>query len=272
MTESADLILVDTPAPGVERWRLNSPPVNALDPGLLGALEARLDALEGDRRVAVLVLGSALRLFSAGADARWMAQRLAAVGVDALIDEFNALMDRFRRICTRLHTGDRLVIASLQGHALAGGLELAAACDLRFAADQPRAQLGVPEMKLFGELPSGGGGTVFLGRILGPAAALQLILEGESISPRRAFEIGLVDRLDDPDAHEGAVLDLAGRVAAQAGIDGTAAAKAVLFGTRDLPFEAAIARDREIHWRAMRGGAFARGVIAFAEKFGGPAG
>lgn len=269
MTDEQETILVDAPAPGVARWRLNAPPVNALDPRLLGALEARLDALEDDRETAVVILGSALRLFSAGADASWMAGRIAEAGVETLIDEFENLMGRFRAICLRIHRSDRLFIASLTGHTLAGGLELAAACDLRFAADHPKSQIGVPEMKLFGVLPSGGGGTVFLGRILGPAAALQLILEGEPVRPRRALELGLVDRLDTPEEHEAAVLDVAGRIAKQAGIGGIAAAKAVLHGTAPLPIAEAVERDREIHWRRMRSGAFATSVTAFAERFGG---
>lgn len=75
--------------------------------------------------------------------------------------------------------------------ALGGGLELALACTMRTAS--PRAQLGVPEVKL-GLLP-GAGGTQRLPRLIGRAAAVDLLITGRSIDGNHAVDIGLVDRL-----------------------------------------------------------------------------
>ena len=105
---------------------------------------------------AVVVLTSGLKVFSAGADATWMAGEVQRDGMDALVETFVRTMDRFRALSLRLRQSPLLVVAALNGHTLAGGLELAAACDLGFCADDERLRIGVPEMDLFGAMPSGG--------------------------------------------------------------------------------------------------------------------
>src|SRR5258708_31039852 len=110
-----------------------------------------------------------------------MARTMRELGPTQFLVEFKASMDRFRALCLKLHRGDVLIIAALGGHTLAGGLEFAAACDLRFASDDDRIQIGVPEMKLFGELPSGGGGTQDLGRLMGTSPWLPFVLDGAPV-------------------------------------------------------------------------------------------
>src|SRR4051812_38405419 len=157
---------------GWQAWTMQLRPVNAISPEFLDALEQAIAAVEADDAVSVVVLGSALRVFSAGADAAWMAATVATVGPQGLLAEFMATMNRFRAACAAMRGSRVLFLAALGGHTLAGGLELAAACDLRFAADDDRLQLGVPEMDLFGAMPSGGGGVQYLTRLMGPSRAL----------------------------------------------------------------------------------------------------
>lgn len=254
---------------GFETWHLDLPPINAISSDLLGALESNLTRIEDDPELAVVVITSRLRLFSAGADASWMGTILGEAGAAQLLEDFNVLMDRFRSVCIRLRRSDTLFVAALNGHALAGGLEFAVACDLRFATDDDRIQIGVPEMKLFGVLPSGGGGGAMLARLLGPSRALDFVLEGESITPRRAFDLGLVERLYDAASLLPETQAFAKRVAERAGRIGVAAAKRDLHAAVTLPFEEAMALDREIHWDAMRRGNFTRGVTEFVARFGG---
>jgi 3-hydroxyacyl-CoA dehydrogenase/enoyl-CoA hydratase/3-hydroxybutyryl-CoA epimerase len=84
-------------------------------------------------------------------------------------------------------------VAAIHGACLGGGLELAMACKARVASDDPRTKLGLPEVQL-GLLP-GAGGTQRLPRLVGIEAALDMILTGKQIDPRRARKIGLVDEV-----------------------------------------------------------------------------
>lgn len=105
----------------VRQWTMQLAPVNAINAEMLDAFEAALDDAEADRTVAAVVLDSGLKVFSAGADATWMAQTVESIGPQGLLEDFNATMDRFRAVCLRLRQAPFLVIAALDGHALAGG-------------------------------------------------------------------------------------------------------------------------------------------------------
>jgi enoyl-CoA hydratase/carnithine racemase len=251
----------------VRQWTMQLAPVNAINTELLEALETALDEAEADSAVAAVVLDSGLSVFSAGADATWMARTVASAGPQGLLADFNATMDRFRAVCLRLRQAPFLIIAALDGHALAGGLELAAACDLRFCADSEKLRLGVPEMDLFGCLPSGGGGAQFLARLLGPSRALEFILSAKPISPARAHEIGLADRLCPAGEAGAQALEFAREVAAKAGRIGVSCAKLAIFGAGELPLSSALPLDGALHWDTMRRGNFLAGAEAFATRY-----
>ena len=251
----------------VRQWTMQLAPVNAINAEMLDAFEAALDDAEADRNVAAVVVGSGLKVFSAGADATWMAQTVESIGLQGLLENFNATMDRFRAVCVRLRQAPFLVIAALDGHALAGGLELAAACDLRFCGDNHKLSLGVPEMDLFGCLPSGGGGAQFLARLLGPSRALEFILNAKPVSPARAHEIGLVDRLCLTGQAGAEALEFAREVAGKAGRIGVSSAKRAVFGLGELPLGSALPLDGVLHWDTMRRGNFLAGVEAFARRY-----
>jgi enoyl-CoA hydratase/carnithine racemase len=253
---------------GVQTWAMNAAPVNAIGPEFLAALEARLAAAVADESVSVVVLTSDLKVFSAGADASWMASVVAADGVDGLLEQFNRTMDRFRELCVAIRRSPLLFVAALNGHTLAGGLELAAACDLRFASDRERLQIGAPEMDLFGAMPTGGGGAQFLARLMGPSSALRFILDAKPVGPQEALRLGLVDGLHPPDEMLAAVEAFAADVARKAGRVGVSAAKRSILGGAELPLYDALELDRSLHWDSMRRGNFKAGVTAFVERFG----
>jgi enoyl-CoA hydratase/carnithine racemase len=260
--------LTVTKSEGVETWALDFPPVNALNESLLSAVEQRLDELDQEADTCVVLVTSSLRVFSAGADAKWMAAVIESDGAAGLLDRFHALMDRFRTINLRIRRSPVLFVAVIGGHALAGGLELAAACDLRFAADDERLQIGAPEMSLFGETPSGGGGTQFLTRLMGPSRCLEFILRAEPCSPKEALALGLVDRIlpVDPLLDDSAAF--ATRLASKAGRIGVNSAKRLILDASSMPFEAAIEYDRQLHWDTMRRGGFLAGVEEFVARYG----
>jgi enoyl-CoA hydratase/carnithine racemase len=102
------------------------------------------------------------------------------------------------------------VIAAINGGATAGGLDLALACDMRIAST--RAKMGETYIKL--GLNPGNGGTYFLPRLVGSGLAAELAFTGDLIDAQRALEIGLVNRVVEPDALLTETTALAARIAA----------------------------------------------------------
>ncbi|MEW1823105.1 enoyl-CoA hydratase/isomerase family protein [Arthrobacter sp. NPDC080031] len=267
MTESESALTV-TKREGYEIWTMQLAPVNAINPELLTELRAAIAAASADPEVSAVVLASSLRVFSAGADAAWMAAMVQENGTGGLLEAFNTTMDDFREVCMEIRRMPALVIAALDGHVVAGGLELAAACDLRFCAANDKIQLSVPEMDLFGAMPTGGGGAQFLTRLCGASRALDLILDAKPVNPGRALTVGLVDRLIDDGTAQEAAERFAAEVARKAGRIGVHAAKRSVHIGSELPLEAALAFDQSVHWDAMRRGNFIPGVEAFVAKYG----
>ena len=251
----------------VQLWSMQLAPVNAINAEMLDGFDEALDAAVADERVAVVVLASGLKVFSAGADATWMAESVRVLGLDGLLESFNATMDRFRSVCMRLRDAPFVVIAAIDGHALAGGLELAAACDLRFCTDHEKVRLGVPEMDLFGCLPTGGGGAQFLTRILGASRALDFMLDAKPVNPTRAQAMGLVDRVYPAGEVTAMTMEFAREVATKANRSGVVSAKRAVFRAGELPLDDAMVLDSVSHWDNMRRGKFLSGVEVFAQRY-----
>ena len=174
---------------------------NAVDRPTADSLTEAFRSFEADSRLSVAILTGAGGTFCAGADLKAMADperrnRLEPAPSDAPMGP------------SRLHL-DKPVIAAIEGHAVAGGLELACWCDLRVAASD--AVLGV-FCRRWG-VPLIDGGTARLPRIVGLGRALDLILTGRAVSAEEAHAMGLVDRVTAPgEALEGA-LELARLIA-----------------------------------------------------------
>jgi 3-hydroxyacyl-CoA dehydrogenase len=158
-----------------------NPPINALGHALREGLLAVFAELQAAPDVRAVVLTGSARAFSGGADITEFGKTPSPPHLRAVIDAIEAF--------------DRPVIAAIAGVALGGGLELALGCHYRVAA--PGARLGLPEVKL-GLLP-GAGGTQRLPRVIGPVAALKIIVTGNPITAEDALAQGLVDALC-PDA------------------------------------------------------------------------
>jgi enoyl-CoA hydratase len=119
-------VLDITGADGTQTWTMRFGRANAIDPEFLLGMESALEGAIADESISVVVITSGLRVFSAGADARWIGQVTREHGAPQLLTEFNRTMDRFRDLCLRMRRSDLLFIAALNGHTLADGLELAA--------------------------------------------------------------------------------------------------------------------------------------------------
>lgn len=160
--------------------------VNVLDEGAIGDLENALSELERRTDLIGVVLRSGKSgSFIAGADVEAIGALTDRAAVHALVQRAHAAFGRLAALpCP--------TVAAIDGVCLGGGTELALACDSRVAADDPRTQIGLPEV-LLGILP-GFGGTTRLPRLLGVSTALDLVLTGRTLDARRAEKAGLVAR------------------------------------------------------------------------------
>jgi enoyl-CoA hydratase/carnithine racemase len=152
----------------------------------------------------VIVTGAGERAFSAGADLK--ERRMLSPG------ERTAHTAAIEAAAEAMAALPMPTIAAVRGFALAGGAELAIACDLRVAADD--ATFGFPEVKI-GIFP-GAGGALRLPRIVGSGTARDLLFTGRRITAEEAFRLGLVDRLAPAASVLGSAVELAGSIAANA--------------------------------------------------------
>lgn len=162
---------------------LNRPEAhNAIDPEMLKQFERLILEFEDDTSVSLAIItGAGDKAFCAGVDLEKTAPLVAAKKIPS---------PPTRRVLT-LKGAEvwKPIIAAVNGYCLAGGMELALGTDIRVAADH--ASFGLPEARW--SLTPRGGGTVRLLRQIPHAVAMEMLLTGERISARRAFEIGLVN-------------------------------------------------------------------------------
>lgn len=168
--------------------------LNILTVELQQELATVFDRLAADEAVKGVVIHSAkARGFIAGADLLELVKNFERGTTRVQARDQSASLQRLTR---RMETCGKPVATAIGGLALGGGLELALATHHRVLADDPAAQVGLPEVSV-GLLP-GGGGTQRLTRLIGVAQALPLLLEGKPIGPQRALELGIVDALAEP--------------------------------------------------------------------------
>jgi enoyl-CoA hydratase/carnithine racemase len=241
---------------GVALVHLNRPPANSYNRAFLDDLNAAIDEVRWDDEIkgAVLVSDLAPRFFSAGAD---------------VVNFKNSTQQQ--RVMTVLHAHEilrkventpKVFVAAIHGHALGGGLEIALACDFRFAAEG-EYRIGLPEVSL-GLLP-GNGGTQRLQRLVGRTQALDLMLTNTALGPQQALELGAVDKLFPAEQLKDAAIDYVARLAKGP----TLAIGNIKIATRtgaDLPLEGALALEREAVWRLFMSEDAAEGLAAFGEK------
>ncbi|MDP3967484.1 MAG: crotonase/enoyl-CoA hydratase family protein [Nocardioides sp.] len=221
---------------------------NAIDLPTAQLLERVVDAFEADPEARVAVLTGAGGTFSAGMDLK-----AAAAGQFALTDKRGPLGIAALPIA-------KPVIAAVEGHALAGGCELALAADLVVAATD--SQFGIPEPKR--GLVAAAGGVLRLAERLPRNVAMELALTGNPMPATRMAELGLVNRLAEPGAVLDAALALADEIVANAPLSVAASRRIVLESPGWAP-EEAFARQSDIAGSAVMSEDAAEGIAAFAE-------
>lgn len=187
-----DLLHLDITDDGIATVWIDQPgaSVNTISLGTIEAFEEAIDLLESesDIRGAVFISGKEAS-FIAGADLNM----LKAFDTPA---DVRALSRRAHKLVARLQALPKPTVAAINGPAMGGGLEMTLGCTYRIASTHDKTRLALPEVKL-GLLP-GGGGTQYLPRLVGIQQALQMMLTGKNIYPRKAKRIGLVNALIHP--------------------------------------------------------------------------
>jgi enoyl-CoA hydratase len=235
---------------GVLLVTLNRPEQrNAINRAVAEGIAAALDRLDTEPELRVGVLAGAGKGFCAGMDLKAF-----VAGEQPSVEGrgFAGIVQRASR---------KPLIAAIEGFAVAGGFEIALACDLIVAARG--AKLGIPEVKR--GLVAAGGALLRLPQRIPYHLAMELALTGDPILAERAHAIGLVNRLVEPGESVDVALELAAAVAANGPL-ALAASKRILVEAPGWPRDEAWARQAEIT-DPVRGSADAReGSVAFAEK------
>ena len=236
--------------PPVARIVLHNPPLNVIDLAMMEELAQALGEIEARTDVFVVILSGHGKAFSAGVD-------VAA----HTPDKVGAMLGKFHAVIRALVANKKVTIASVDGHCLGGGAELAMVCDMVYTDDS--AHWGFPEIKLGCYPPVA---CTALAALVGQKRAAELILTGRVITGREAAEIGLANRsmpvAELAGAVEECVADLLKLSPAT-----LAVTKKAVYAWDAMHFDKGLARAEKIYLEElMKTGDAQEGIRAFLEK------
>ena len=256
----ADVLLREQKGEGITLLTLNRPEaMNCFNFDLLGALGDAIREANFDPGLrCVIITGAASdnpkkASFSTGADLierRTMSQ-----------DQVRRFIFTIRNLFTSVEQLRVPVIAAINGFALGGGTELALACDLRLASSNVVMGLTEPSLAII----PGAGGTQRLPRIIGIAKAKELIYPARRINAQTALEVGLVNKVVEPDRLIEAACDLAREIAANGPI-GVSQAKFAINCGMDAPLSVALPLESKAYEITIPTKDRMEALAAFAEK------
>lgn len=240
LTEAANGVLVVT---------INRPEAkNAMTKAAAEGIAEAMDRLDGDSTLSVAIITGAGGTFCSGMDLKGFlrGERPSVEGRG-----FGGITERGPR---------KPLIAAVDGYALAGGMELAMACDLIVANSS--AKFGIPESKR--GLAAAAGGLIKLPRQIPPRIAMELALTGDFVDAKRAYELGFVNRVTD-----GPALDAARELAARVAENGPLAlikSKAIIRDSHTWTDEEMWVKQQEYLGDLFSSNDAKEGALAFAEK------
>jgi enoyl-CoA hydratase len=245
---------------GIAFLTLNDPPANTYTHEMMQTLDARILAARMDESVQVIVItGNGEKFFCAGANINMLGNVTPSFKYYFCLHANETL--------SRLEQTPKLVIAAINGHCVGGGLEVAMAADIRIAR-RNAGKMGLPEVSL-GVLP-GTGGTQRLLRIVGKSKAIELMALGELFDFEVARELGLINRLYVADT-SASFMDQVTEYAKQFTTPNKASGavgrikRSVQTGA-EIPFESALALERELQQQLFQSEDAKEGMAAYVEK------
>jgi len=231
---------------------------NAMNQELSSALMDCLHRVRADADIRVAILTGAGGTFSAGADLK---ERASGGGARRADNAPATVIEADPDARWSTMTMEKPLIAAIDGFCLAGGMELALACDIRICT--PDAQFGLPEITR-GFFP-GGGGPQRLGRSIPQSMAMELVLTGDRIDAETALRVGIVSRLVPKNELMPTALKIATRIAGHAPL-AVRAAKEVTLAAMDQTFDQAMRLGGALRWVVGQTEDAKEGPRAFVEK------
>lgn len=245
---------------GVAVLTLDDPPANTYTHEMMRQLdEAIVRARFDDDAWVILITGKGEKFFSAGANIQMLSEVTTGFKYCFCLHANETL--------NRLEHTPKLTIAALNGHTVGGGLEIAMAADLRIAR-RGGGKVGLPEVNL-GVLP-GTGGTQRLTRLVGKSKAIELMVTGDTFDFDTAESLGIVNKVLDAESGEDFMTQV--MEYAQQFTPPNRAAKAVGLIKRsvqtgaEMPFELALALERELQAQLFASSDAKEGLDAYVEK------
>jgi methylglutaconyl-CoA hydratase len=229
---------------------------NALNSEIVIELSNAFKLATDNEKVKVIVLKANGDVFSAGADLDYL-KKLQSNSFEENLADSNQLKKLFEQI----YQQPKIVIAQIQGHAIAGGCGLASVCDFIFST--PQAKFGYTEVKI-GFIPAIV--AIFLIRRIGEGKAKELLFSGDLIDANYAKQIGLINYLSDESKIEEEVLAFAEKLCITTSAQSIALTKQLLNNVQDLPLLEALDFAAEMNAHARSTNDCKNGINAFLNK------
>jgi 2-(1,2-epoxy-1,2-dihydrophenyl)acetyl-CoA isomerase len=262
MADDAVLLSQDGP---VATLTLNRPAsFNALDDDLRAGIAAKLDLVFRDASVRVVILTGAGQGFCSGGDVK-MLEELRKNHQSVAFRDF---LEAGHRVVRSIRTLPKPVVASVNGPALGGGMNLALACDLRIASDQATFSQAFVNVGLHPDW----GGTFFLPRLIGTSRALEMFFLGNTVDAEEAKRLGFVNFVVPHAQLAAETRQLAVRLAAGPALP-LGLLKQALYERLETQLDSMMEHEIEAQMKCFDSRDFAEGLQAFLEKrkpkFGG---
>jgi enoyl-CoA hydratase/carnithine racemase len=260
-SEPATLVRQEDRAPHV-RWLIlaQARRRNALSSAMIAALQEALDAAAANADVRVLVIAAEGPVFSAGHDLRELRALAGDQPPESPPERCLPVFVQCSRMMTAIVRLPKPVIACVQGLATAAGCQLAASCDLVVAADSAAFATPGVDLALFCSTPA-----VAVARSIGRKAAMEMLLTGDRVPARRAYELGLVNRVVADQELEVRTAELAAQIAARSPL-ALAVGKTAFYEQIERGLEEAYRRTSEVMARNLLSEDAREGIDAFFEK------
>lgn len=229
---------------------------NALNGAMVQELQQAFGLAAEDEAVKVIVLKGAGEAFCAGADLEYLQQLQRNTYEENLADS-RSLMQLMQQI----YYHDKIVIAQVEGHAIAGGCGLVTLCDLSYVV--PEAQLGYTEVKI-GFIPALV--SVFLVRKTGEGRARELLLTGKLIGAEKAREYGLINEVVPRAGIADHVQQLATALCNEAAANSLKVTKQLIGGVLDKPLNEALEQAAQLNAATRDHAECKKGIQAFLNK------
>jgi enoyl-CoA hydratase len=246
-----EMILTETPAPGVGLVRLNRPQaLNALNHQIMHEIFDALETFDRDDNIGCMILTGNDKAFAAGADIKQMGAQSAA---DMMGDDFTDW--------SRMAKITKPIIAAVSGWSLGGGCEMAMMCDMIVASET--AKFGQPEITI-GIIP-GAGGTQRLTRAVGKAVAMEVMLGNRNLTAQEALTAGLVNRVAPVEWYLNEAIQLASKIAEMPRV-AVRLIKDAVNKAEELPLSAGLDYEKRNFYISFTTEDKTEGMTAFVEK------